>query len=710
MSTPTLIHNYPYTYTYTYIFILIILCITITFNHIHAHKINGQANSFVYRCTAKSSHSSLLYYSLSVHFNVGVMHMEVTRRSLNAKLVDTPIHVDTKTTDGIAYTPSSVHLSELSALELDSLIHLRERAVGHSTTNTQRIIASRTLFLDVSIFDELIESNRIPAQSTNLIDTNAVPVPQRSLLSLRADKFAATASRRHGRATDVHTREAARATAEAAAAATERILSVPLIDYHSVMYTGRVELGTPGQPFDVIFDTGSSCLWVMSADDGGISIRSEDEEQHLVHHSSPRAARVTDDDTVSAIQRPKKYVHYFHRDASSTYQSLNREWEIQYGVGTCSGLLANDTLTIGGARAPGQVFAEAIAFSGNFLNKHQPMDGIVGLSFPGGACAHLPGSGAMDTLYRAGAIESRVFSFYLDRSPRTDSDLSGSGVQDRSVLVLGKPVPEYMQSEEDGQAGGGEGEDNALYVTDEGEEQVQDSVTISRRKSRHSVTRTTGVQSSSSSVTHQLAYTPVLHSPHKEPSMWFVKLEQLRVVGVDGDDVDSSTGVVTPRVTLCSSFLSQPCAALPDSGTSFLTAPAPLFAALINAITRGRRDCLMDGGQNVFCVGGAAGLPALIFTLAGGVEFTLSADDYLLPNGQISIQMMDFQVPGVDVLILGDMFLRRVYTVFDMDQKRIGFSQAKQTERKQPPYRNTILWAAIGFTGWTHIHHHTYAQ
>ena len=438
------------------------------------------------------------------------------------------------------------------------------------------------------------------------------------------------------------------------------VVSVPLVDYHSVMYTGEISLGTPPQVFDVIFDTGSSCLWIMSANGGKLAVDVDRETpRDPAHDYSAEGGR-------RKQHHVKSYVHYFHSEASSTYQRLGKEWEIQYGVGTASGFLSNDSLRVGTAHAPGQIFAEAVAFSGNFLNKQQPMDGILGLSFPGGACAHVPN--AIDTLHRAGAIPHRVFSFYLDRAPDDDRELTGGGVHDRSVLILGKPDPSFFTS------------------TDEG----SDSSNGGSRKHHPS----------------RMLYTPVLHAKHRPPSMWFVKLEEIRVGAGGARDqglfgASASHGKATGSgVTVCNpAFDSAPCAALPDTGTSFLTVPSALFARLINEITAGRNDCVMDSQGNVFCLGGALGLPSLSFQFEGE-SFELGAHDYVLPNGQLAIQSMDFAITGVNIVILGDMFLRRVLTEFDMDLQRVGFGVAappSSGDEGSGGVENLTKWRIVGF-------------
>jgi len=582
------------------------------------------------------------------------MQIRMERQPVNPELMPTPTHVDALDPHAqqlpaaaSTTTTAELQLTSLSALQLKELGHLRRRAVDHPAhVHKQRTAVSRTLLVDPSAFDELIDPHTAASAPT-----------RRSLLSARADRLASSSSRLQKHAADADALNDASTGVERPPKRKHgEPVSVPLIDYHSVMYTGRIALGTPPQEFDVIFDTGSSCLWVMSAGDeaaplgkgarGGVLPPTGTDSESSTAMSAAAGGKAS---------KPKKYIHYFHPERSSTHRPLGVEWEIQYGVGTCAGLLSNDTLRIGDAEAPGQIFAEAMQFSGNFLNKRQPMDGIVGLSFPGGACADQ--RTAVQNLYEHGAIPREVFSFVLDSAPASDSDLSGAGIHDRSMLVLGRPVDAFV---------------DAARAADSGEEHGDSDESSGGDKQQ---------------LKHELTYVPVLHSRHKPPSMWFVKLDQLRVDGVSG----------SKGVTLCSSLADSPCAALPDSGTSFLTAPAPLFVALIGAITAGRSDCLMDGAQNVFCLAGPAGLPDLVFTL-GGREFRLSGADYLLPNMQVSIQLMDFAVPGVDVLILGDMFLRRVYTLFDMHRTRVGFGDAQRIHDAEYPWKNTIIWTSIAVT------------
>lgn len=88
-------------------------------------------------------------------------------------------------------------------------------------------------------------------------------------------------------------------------------------------------LGTPGQPFNVIFDTGSSNVWVPSSKCSFLSIAC--------------------------------YMHnQYTSEKSQTYAADGRDFAIQYGSGALTGFLSRDELRVGSLTIANQTFAEAV--------------------------------------------------------------------------------------------------------------------------------------------------------------------------------------------------------------------------------------------------------------------------------------------------------------------------------------------------------------
>lgn len=113
-----------------------------------------------------------------------------------------------------------------------------------------------------------------------------------------------------------------------------------------------------------------------------------------------------------------------------------------------------------------------------------------------------------------------------------------------------------------------------------------------------------------------------------------------------------------------------------DTGTSLIALPSTL-AELLNKEIGAKKS--FNGQYTVDCAKRET-LPDLTFTLTGH-NFTISAYDYILEvQGSCisSFMGMDFPEPVGPLAILGDVFLRRYYSVYDMGKDAVGLAEAKR--------------------------------
>uniref|UniRef100_A0A5F5PGP5 Pepsin A n=1 Tax=Equus caballus TaxID=9796 RepID=A0A5F5PGP5_HORSE len=169
-----------------------------------------------------------------------------------------------------------------------------------------------------------------------------------------------------------------------------------LENYMDEAYFGTISIGTPAQEFTVIFDTGSSNLWVPSIYCSSLACSDHNR---------------------------------FNPEDSSTYRATSESVSITYGTGSMTGVLGYDTVRVGGIEDTNQIFGLSETEPGSFLY-YAPFDGILGLAYPS-----ISASGAtpvFDNIWDQGLVSQDLFSVYL-----SSDDESGS------VVMFGGIDPSY---------------------------------------------------------------------------------------------------------------------------------------------------------------------------------------------------------------------------------------------------------------------------
>ena len=329
--------------------------------------------------------------------------------------------------------------------------------------------------------------------------------------------------------------------------------SVPIKNYENAQYFGVVEIGTPPQSFQVVYDTGSSDLWVP--------------ELGCTHCGLPFLA-------------PKSK---YDSSQSSSYQEDGEDFEIIYGSGSVRGFFSKESISLTkDIVVENQDFAQ-VSDAGGLGTTYSlgKFDGVFGLAFSSISVGFR--TTVFENAIRQNLVNQPIFAFYLGQESGLPGELTFGG---------------YDSSKFEGQLN-------------------------------------------------------------------YVKLDEVTYWQITMDSIQVGSYQKVPS--------GNDMTAIVDSGTSFISGPkeeidkiARAAGATANIMGEYTIDCDMIDN-----------IPDIAIVI-GGIEYTIPGSKTVIQaQGVCLFAFLARYSPSVaPQWILGDVFMREYYTVFNYHDKTIGFAKA----------------------------------
>uniref|UniRef100_A0A0D9UZW0 Peptidase A1 domain-containing protein n=1 Tax=Leersia perrieri TaxID=77586 RepID=A0A0D9UZW0_9ORYZ len=411
---------------------------------------------------------------------------------------------------------------------------------------------------------------------------------------------------------------------------------VPLDNYLDTQYFGEIGIGTPPQNFTVIFDTGSSNLWVPS---------------------------------VKCYFSIACYLHHRYRSrVSSSYKKNGESCTISYGSGSIAGFFSEDNVLVGDLVVKNQKFIEttrepSLSFIvGKF-------DGILGLGFPeisvGGAPPIWQG------MKEQKLIEKDIFSFWLNRDP--DASTGGE-------LIFGGVDPNHYK-----------GSHTYVPVTSKGYWQFEmGDLLIDGQSTGFCAGGCAAIADSGTSLLGGPT-TIVAQINHAIGAEGIIGMECKEVIREYGETILEMLIMQANPLKLCSQI--GLCAF--DGTRSISNNIESVVDKEKNQLRQNKtRELILQyanqlcehlpspNGESAVDCDEISNMPNLEFTI-GNKTFTLTPEQYIVKleqQGQTvcisGFMAFDVPPPRGPLWILGDVFMGAYHTVFDFGENRIGFAES----------------------------------
>ncbi|KAL9452128.1 hypothetical protein AB3S75_008010 [Citrus x aurantiifolia] len=434
---------------------------------------------------------------------------------------------------------------------------------------------------------------------------------------------------------------------------------VALKNYMDAQYYGEIGIGTPPQKFTVIFDTGSSNLWVPST---------------------------------KCYFSVACYFHSKYKSSqSSTYKKNGESASIQYGTGAIAGFFSYDSVKVGDLVVKDQEFIEATREPGVTFMVAK-FDGILGLGFQ-----EISVGNAVPVWYnmvKQGLIQDPVFSFWLNRNQQEDEggEIVFGGVDPShykgkhtyvpvtqkgywqfnmgDVLIGGKPT---------GYCAGG-----CSAIADSGTSLLAGPTTVITMIN-HAIGASGVVSQQCKAVVEQYGQTILdllLSEAHPKKicsQMGLCTFDGKRGVSMGIESVvDESNGK-------SSGVLNNAMCSACEMAVVWMQNQLQQNQTQENILHYVNELCdrmPSPMGESAVDCGKLSSMPIVSFTI-GGKVFDLSPEEYILKVGEgpeaqciSGFTAMDVPPPRGPLWILGDVFMGRYHTVFDFGKLRVGFAEA----------------------------------